>query len=499
MMTFTGRIGSGAKTEIDNVTVKWSVGDNVVINGVECASELSSDGMTATFTGEVEPAGEYKAYYPANLKNGSAYVLPKIQKYNSKNSLSGINPMYAESTTTDLTFYNICAVVRLVVKGTGTVKMITVTADQPLSGEFTIQDEAAVGFYAAVSSGTKLVKLDCGPSGVELDGTEVTTFYIALPQGDYTNLRFKLQNSDGDVWKSQPVSMKLTAGKICTKEYNDVSFVPLPDGALPGGFTVNNDGRQIYFSKGNLQYLKTTNKWQFAANQYDIVETSSMSVGENYENQDVITLFGWSASGQNHNNACYQPWSTSVNHYDYYAYGNFNKNLYDNDGSADWGYSYCKQQGIESTKVWRTLSKDEFAYLFDTRTTTYGSDYRYAEVKVNDVCGILLFPDEFEWMLDNDCQPTTFNSPSDNWNNKNYTTTQFSTLESAGCVFLPTAGYRYSTPPTIGHVGLFGHYWSSSYRDDKIVYALYFRSDNVYISENNRFYGFSVRLVYDVD
>ena len=63
MMTFTGTIGGGgAKTEINDLEVTWSVGDQVRINGVDCGSELTSDRKTATFTGAVTPADEYKAY-----------------------------------------------------------------------------------------------------------------------------------------------------------------------------------------------------------------------------------------------------------------------------------------------------------------------------------------------------------------------------------------------------------------------------------------------------
>ena len=142
------------------------------------------------------PADEYEAYYPASLYKDGGYALPERQVYNSDstNLLSGINPMYAKSATTDLQFYNICALVKLVVRGEGTVKTITVTADKPLSGEFTIGGTAASGFYAQLTSTSKdagTLTLDCG-DGVELKAEKDTTFYIALPQGNYEDLNIKL-------------------------------------------------------------------------------------------------------------------------------------------------------------------------------------------------------------------------------------------------------------------------------------------------------------------
>ena len=59
---------------------------------------------------------------------------------------------------------------------------------------------------------------------------------------------------------------------------NEVTFntlssktkMQLPEGALPGLFSVG-EGKQVYFSKGNLQYRATTRTWRFAEHQYDII------------------------------------------------------------------------------------------------------------------------------------------------------------------------------------------------------------------------------------
>lgn len=43
----------------------------------------------------------------------------------------------------------------------------------------------------------------------------------------------------------------------------------VPVGAICGTFTINANGDQVYFSKGNLQYQASTNIWRFAENQFD--------------------------------------------------------------------------------------------------------------------------------------------------------------------------------------------------------------------------------------
>ena len=47
------------------------------------------------------------------------------------------------------------------------------------------------------------------------------------------------------------------------------------EGALPGKFTINAEGDQVQFSKGNLQVQASTNTWYFAENQFETIEMVS--------------------------------------------------------------------------------------------------------------------------------------------------------------------------------------------------------------------------------
>ena len=55
-----------------------------------------------------------------------------------------------------------------------------------------------------------------------------------------------------------------------------------PEGAINGLFTINENGDQVYFSKGNLQYQASTRTWRFAELQWDYVGNDSC--GTVYEN-----------------------------------------------------------------------------------------------------------------------------------------------------------------------------------------------------------------------
>jgi len=57
------------------------------------------------------------------------------------------------------------------------------------------------------------------------------------------------------------------------------------------------ESKQVYFSKGNLQYNPKNETWRFAENQWDVCHQSGDNVGEDYaswQGDDKWTdLFGW--------------------------------------------------------------------------------------------------------------------------------------------------------------------------------------------------------------
>jgi len=271
----------------------------------------------------------------------------------------------------------------------------------------------------------------------------------------------------------------------------DCSISLVPEGAINGLFTVNAYGDQAYFSQGNLQYRASTNTWRFAENQYDIIGNANTNISSYYS--DWIDLFGWGTSGYNHGGNCYQPWSTSQAYSDYYAYGNYTYNLYNQTGNADWGYNPISNGGNQPSQ-WHTLKHEEWVYVFDTRPTVSG--IRYVKARVNYVKGVILLPDDWNssyYTLNN------INQSGVDYSSNVINTTQWNTIEQHGAVFLPAAGSRFGT--SIDVVDIYGYYWSASasYVNNNIgAYGLDFCDS--YLRPQypfNRRYGFSVRLVQD--
>ena len=273
---------------------------------------------------------------------------------------------------------------------------------------------------------------------------------------------------------------------------NELSFTTkyIPVGAINGLFSVG-ESAHVYFSQGNLQYIGSaeTPYWKFAENQWDCLGSST---GQNSSDQNVDRdLFGWGTSGYNHGAGCYQPWSTSTNYADYYAYGSAQYNLYDQTGQADWGSNAISNGGNYENTGWRTLTQPEWDYVFNSRTTESG--IRYAKANVNGVNGVILLPDDWDsstYSLNNT------NQDGASFSNNTITSSQWAMLEDAGAVFLPAAGFRDGT--SVYNGGSDGNYWSASYGSYD-AWSAYFGGSYLDTDYGSRCDGFSVRLVADSD
>lgn len=115
------------------------------------------------------------------------HVLPEIQSYVEGSFGEGTFPMVAVTETLvdhKLKFKNILGAIKLQLKGTVTVKTISIKGNQneKLSGPITViayPDGVSPSFIISEPS-REYTTLDCG-SGIKLDDDEVTEFIISLP------------------------------------------------------------------------------------------------------------------------------------------------------------------------------------------------------------------------------------------------------------------------------------------------------------------------------
>ena len=288
-----------------------------------------------------------------------------------------------------------------------------------------------------------------------------TMGYVMIP----VNSEFVIIPSDGQ--------------KANVKKLELIDKTP-PAGALSGKFTVNNSGKQVYFSQGNLQYTKSTGTWSFMSPQYNTVETNDQNVGDNYSNQNIVSLFGWGTSGYDGK----YPYATSTGNSSYAAVDLAGTNY-------DWGVYNTITNGNTG---WRTLTDSEWEYLLKTRSYTSLS---YAMGTIHGTNGMIIFPDDFN--------PTavgvTITSPNNGSSGYvSYSDADWTKMEAAGCVFLPAAGRRpYDSPTTVVNVGTNGYYWTTSIMSNWAAHWWYFSTSDPSPSNGYRSYGMSVRLVRNAE
>ena len=207
--------------------------------------------------------------------------------------------------------------------------------------------------------------------------------------------------------------------------------------------------------------------------------------GSDYANVISSALFGW-GTGNN-------PTLNSLNNDEY-------PTTFD-----DWGnYQIWSSDGndIYAAGSWRTLTKDEWGYLLNTRSASpIGgiTSARYAKAKVCGIYGLIIFPDVFE--LPTGISVIGVNASSyAGWDGNDYDATEWAALKEAGAIFLPAAGYMSDSQDdrrTYTGDNSEGDYWYTTLNSNS--QGEYRRINRPYLSDRAepRKRGCSVRLVQD--
>lgn len=190
---FTASIEGSIDTRATLVSNKpnWDAGDIICIDGHDY--EASSPGVTTTFTGTGATEATHHAYFPASIYNGGIPTLPAVQSYEEGKFNM---PMYAESTTEELEFKNICTVLAVSVSNADIdqVKAIKVASTtKALSGAFTVASDGTMTMTAP-DDANKTVTLTFA-TAVPMTSEE-KVFYIAIPAQTYSDLKIYM-SSDG--------------------------------------------------------------------------------------------------------------------------------------------------------------------------------------------------------------------------------------------------------------------------------------------------------------
>lgn len=474
-------------------TVAFENGDKLYVgNNGAYSGSLTYDG--SKFSGRISNLSnnDYLHFYfvggrKLNNTNITVDITDQTSRYpviaygHSTNKYSTTTASY--SATLDI----YCAIMKIPIEGAGTANTVTlhgmknlVTVDMSVNNGTTTGNPFS---FSLPETGYGEIKLHAE--------SDTEKWAIVLPQGAV------LAQLSCDGFKNTTVTVPaITADRYYDDDVSGVTLTPGTSSDFRFSVAANT---QVCFAPGNLQAVFTEANtssctWRFADRQYDYVgdAVANTAVGENcVKIAGNVDLFGWVGASAQYAQAygiCYFYMNS--------AYGDYaNESL-----KRDWGIA-ANAASLGGYNTWRTLSIDEWGYLFNTRstsTTINGIDNaRYTEATINTdgtpVNGIILFPDDGYSGPTSNAEANPMGITFGTINNKSCWGTQCTisgwiSLEFAGCVFLPAAGYRHNSassgtsysPYNLSTWGgncsviddnFYGFYWSSTPHEADNCYA----------------------------
>lgn len=533
-LTVEGMNG-GNKMAIDGVNSYWADGDVVNINGQECPVVFGDGGGAYTEASDFDDAAAFYGVYPASIyasNVGNSYTLTLPAEYTyattehngTKQNLQSPMVAYALPTATELQFKHLTAAITVEVKNDFGIDVrvtnVTISSNKyKLHGSVTVDVTSDLSSIVAVESATasdRQVEMNfTGTPCVIASGATKQVQLPILPVGDDNRFTISVtvQNVDDAAMEYTFTKTQGDSQAAYALGRAKMGFAPAKFG---GTYVINAAGDEIRFAPGNLQYIGSaaTPYWKFATHQYDYIGSAQGDAASNLDRD----LFGWGTSGYDNtaNDAFainYSPYSTSESGATYssdaasayqnnrYGYGpsvNMSDlNLTGSSANYDWGWNNAISNGGNVTNRWRTLSKDEFSYVLNTRATSFrigytSTRYIYACL-LGSYHGIIILPSDY-------VHPDGISAPvygTSGWSSNAYTAAEWAKMEVAGAVFLPAAGQRKGTAYSQGDE--YGNYWTTTYANVSNAQYYYFSSAKVGTTSQYRYYGYSVRLVRDVE
>ena len=448
---------------------KWVAKDNVVNDDFTAGTELPCNVAYYPYSqglilkGDMQDDGK-KIFTLANV------MFPEIQYYAENSFGNGAFPMVAVTQNMDdhnLKFKNVGGAMKLQLKGSIAVKSIKIEGanGERLSGAASVTAYANNLTPAITMTGTdeasKSVTLDCG-DGVQLNTTEATDFFIALPPVLFQN-GFIVTVTD-----TKGGYQTITAESANTVLRSGI--LVMPELTLDAS---NDDPPVLY---------------------RDYVDEYGINHGIGVEIDGVV----WAPVNCGYHATDYQ-WGKL------YQWGRKYGQGYDGDATtpelSEGGVSLQDGQSENNKNVFYTCTDSPYDWLYSQNDALWNSGTEDSPVKTEyDPCPT-------GWRVPTYAELSELYRNRSSWtaNDLGQSGSWFSGPSSYSSevtqVFFPAAGCRHYYDGSAYHRGCYGYYWSS--RPDShgydydFAYYLYFDSSNAYMISGLRAFGYSVRCVQD--
>ncbi len=280
--------GVSTRATIDGLQTSWEAGDKISVFDATGKAEgfFSADaaGTSVSFSGTKEEGDVLKyAVYPAN-ENATctagvfATTIPGEQDGTINSSLA-----VAEESDGKFVFLNVASVIKITIPAEETaINFVAFLADNAatIAGDVTVDINNPTAVSSSAEEAVKYSRVSIYKGGQPLSGD----LYMTLLPGDYSGI-LVFGKKDGSVRYASTVKVAAKTYSVDKiKNFGTVANLSWVKGAVPGVFSIDNNGRRALMSQGYIQYDAANDSWKIA-------DTFVRLKG--HDPYGVIELFRW--------------------------------------------------------------------------------------------------------------------------------------------------------------------------------------------------------------
>ncbi len=303
-------VSAGTKTTLEGSSINWENIEYISLFNADGNStwtyELTAGAGTtsATFTAQGEPqTGFTYAIYPQNSNVPSGAAISASLATEQTYSEDGFPTLYPMGAKTEdgktFVFENLATVLRLPLKGTGTIASITIESvgGEPLAGAATVDFSGDTPVMTAAEGASASVTLNCSDLWPSINESEPVYFNFILFPGSYSQgFRFTINESNGNSTTATTGTspIELVAGSF--KNFDSPLTIDTPQGWNIFGTIADNS--YIELTGGHGTYFCSNVIASEGHNEFNIryAEDESQIFGIGYDKQTTpvpeLTAYG---------------------------------------------------------------------------------------------------------------------------------------------------------------------------------------------------------------
>ncbi len=253
------RTALGAKTDEGTYPVYWSTGDKISVNGVASKplAEIEEGAVKGLFQIEGTIDSPYKVSYPATAEAGQVLFAAQ-QSYVAGTFSQGAAAMYGESETLAIQMQHAAGVLQFPIKaaeGAEVVlkKVVVTNPNGKLAGLYNAALVEGELTLTPDASAINTISYNCGDLALS---TEPVKLHIAVPAGEYEELRVSLVSADNQIMNFKVTAVgekRVKAGIV--REFNKTTHIT---------FSGNDASFQITDSESLMKFAEMCANGAFA-------------------------------------------------------------------------------------------------------------------------------------------------------------------------------------------------------------------------------------------